>query len=376
MSSLGRTATKDPFTELRSDHGSLISLYVSRPSPGGFTALLTDLLRPIREAAATRSRTVEMSVRADADRIRRLADTFESGSAPAYAVFASDADGVFIVEALTHEVADVARLGHRPYLRPLRTRPRDLRAGFIVADRLTARTFVVSGGVVTEIGETLQAEPVKRDYGGFEGNAETAARQRADENAAKLWKEAGQRLLESHQDRPLDYLALGAQSELLEGIARSLHPYLAQLPRVTFPAVPASVTETALRAEASSFDVEVRRNRQAALAGRVCDTAWSGGMAVLGLGPALAAANAQAIDSLVIAGSVVRPGVSCQSCGYLARTGDRCPVCGSDLAPTDDVVADLIEAVVAAGGTVQQIEVASPLDNDGVGALTRFPVTV
>ncbi|HEX6945829.1 MAG TPA: hypothetical protein VF246_00535 [Acidimicrobiia bacterium] len=376
MSSFPRTAPSDPFTEIRSAHGSLVSLYASRPSPGGFAALLADLLRPIRETAAKRSRVVEMSVRADAERIRDLADTFEAESAPAYAVFASDADGVFTVEALAHEVADVARLGHRPYLRPLRTKPRDLRGGFIVADRLTARTFVVSGGVVTEIGSPLHAEPVKRDYGGFEGNAEYAARQRADDNAARLWKEAGQRLLERHQERSLDYLAIGGVGDVSDGVARALHPYLAQLPRVTFAAVPGTVTEPALRAEAAIFDVDVRRDRHAALAGRVCDTAWSGGMAVLGLGPALAAANSQGIESLVIAGMLVKPGVVCPSCGYLGRLGVECPVCGSELAETDDVVADLIEAVVAAGGSVHQVEVASPLDNEGIGALIRFPVPV
>jgi hypothetical protein len=35
-----------------------------------------------------------------------------------------------------------------------------------------------------------------------------------------------------------------------------------------------------------------------------------------------------------------------------------------------------MESVIAAGGSVHQIEVASPLDTEGVGALTRFPVTV
>jgi hypothetical protein len=42
--------------------------------------------------------------------------------------------------------------------------------------------------------------------------------------------------------------------------------------------------------------------------------------------------------------------------------------------PVDDIVAAVMEAGVAAGGTVSQISVASPLDRSGVGALTRFPV--
>jgi hypothetical protein len=40
----------------------------------------------------------------------------------------------------------------------------------------------------------------------------------------------------------------------------------------------------------------------------------------------------------------------------------------------EDVVAALMEAVIASGGTVHQLDVASPLDLEGIGALTRFQV--
>jgi hypothetical protein len=56
------TVLADPIAELRSPSGSLISVYVSRPSPGGMGALLADLLRPVREAAGTKVRSVEICV--------------------------------------------------------------------------------------------------------------------------------------------------------------------------------------------------------------------------------------------------------------------------------------------------------------------------
>jgi hypothetical protein len=43
---------------------------------------------------------------------------------------------------------------------------------------------------------------------------------------------------------------------------------------------------------------------------------------------------------------------------------------------TEDVVSAVMDAAVAAGGNVSQISVATPLDREGVGALTRFPVAV
>jgi hypothetical protein len=104
--------------------------------------------------------------------------------------------------------------------------------------------------------------------------------------------------------------------------------------------------------------------------------AWSGGNAVLGLGPTLEAANAQAIDTLVVAGGLVRSGEMCDSCSRLQRVGDVCEVCGARMHHLEDVVAALMEAVVSAGGSVHQVDVPSPLDGHGIGALTRFPMSV
>lgn len=370
------SAVRDPIADLKSSTGSLISLYVDRPSPGGFAALISDLLRPVREQAEATDRAVQMSVRSDVGRIRDLAEQFELESAPAYAIFASQADDIFVMESLTHSTRNVSVLGPRPYLRPLRAAPKPLRAGVLVADRTMARTFVSHSGLVDEIGSPLMAEIGKANYGGFSGYQEHGVRARADEASTRLWKDAGSRLLEYHLERKFDYVAIGAQEEAAEEIGRSLHPYLERLHRTTFVANPANIGGAALRSELVALDMIVRRERQEALAGRVCDTAWGGGNAFLGLAAALDAANAQAIETLVVAGAFDRPGVVCNQCGYLSRTGESCPVCSARLFPVDDVVAALMEAVIGAGGAVHQIDVPSPLDVHGVGALTRFPVPV
>lgn len=368
--------TGDPIADLRSRHGSLISLYAERPSPGGFGALLSDLVKPIRELAEGRERRVEKSLISDADRIHDLADNLELDSAPAYAVFASSLDEVFRVEPLGHGVPNVATVGPRPYLRPLRAAPRSLRSGILVADRALARVFVGFEGMIEERGSSMEADVGKANFGGFAGYAEHKVRARADEMSAKLWKEAGSRLLEAHLDRPFDYVAIGGHGETVEDIAATLHPYLTELPRVSFPGSPQSATITSIRSEIADLDEEVRGQRQHALAGRVCDTAWSGGNAVLGLADVLAAANTQAIDTLVIAGDFRRQGAICDQCGHLARGGDRCPLCDSVMFGVEDVVGALMDATVSAGGRAVQLRVASPVDVHGVGALTRFPVPV
>ncbi|MGH8946335.1 MAG: hypothetical protein ACRDVL_09305 [Acidimicrobiia bacterium] len=368
--------TGDPIADLRSRHGSLISLYAERPSPGGFAALLSDLVKPIREQAESLDRRVEKSLLSDADRIHDLADGFELDSAPAYAVFSSMLDEVFQVEPLGHSVPNVATFGPRPYLRPLRAAPRSLRAGILVADRALARVFVGFDGVIRELGSLIEADIGKPNFGGFAGYAEHNVRSRADEVSAKLWKEAGSRLLETHLDRPFDYLAIGGHGETVEDIASTFHPYLTELPRVSFPASPQSAGGSSMRSQVADLDDEVRRQGQHALAGRVCDTTWSGGNAVLGLSEVLAAANAQAIDTLVIAGDFRRRGAICDLCGYLSREGGTCPICDIPMFEVADVVGSVMDATVAAGGRAVQLRVASPVDSHGVGAITRFPLPV
>jgi peptide chain release factor subunit 1 len=363
----------DPIAGLRSPFGALITVYIDRPGPGGMAALLTDLLKPVREEAELLGGIVRKSVRADADRIHDLADELETDIAPAYAVFASDADRIFLLEPLTHSAPSSASLGPRPYLRPLRAAPRPLRVGVIVGDRVLTRVFVGSNGLVEEL-TVLTAEIGKPNYGGFGGYDERNVRSHADEETTRMWKEAGTRLLERHLDRPLDYLVVGGHEETFEDIGRTLHPYLARLHRATFVANPHTLTPAALRSEVADLSVEVRRQRQAALAEHLGDTARGRGLAVIGLSKSLQACNAQAVDTLVVAGSFTRPGVICNQCGFLARSGDTCPVCSAPMFPVDDVVAAAMDATVATGGTIDQIEVASQLDAEGVGAFTRFRV--
>lgn len=365
---------RDRIADLRSSHGALVSLYAARPGPGGFAALLSDLGKQARAQASGLDKVVEKSVRTVVDRVRDFSAEMELGSAPGYAVFASDLEDVFVFEPLDNPPPNVAAVGPRPYMRPLRAAPRALRSAVIVADRAEVRVFSGLEGIVEELGEPIEADPGKRSYGGFSGYDEYTTRARADEVAARIWREAVDRLLERHVEKPFDYVAIGSQEETLEDIGRTLHPYLARLPRETFTSSPQAVTLAALRTEVVEMDQSVREQRQTALAGRVCDTAWSGGNAVLGLNGVIEAANAQAIDTLVVAGPFTRPGFLCNSCGLLSRTDEKCPVCERPMFASHDIVSAAMDATVEAGGSVSQIAVASPLDREGVGALVRFQV--
>jgi peptide chain release factor subunit 1 len=330
-------------------------------------------LKPVRDEAERIGGFVRKSVRADAARIHGLADRLEGGTAPAFAIFASDADGLFVLQPLAYSVPNVSTLGPRPYLRPLRAAPRPLRAGIIVADRVSARIFIGSDDLVEELA-AYSVDIGKPNYGGFGGYEEHSVRAHAGEETNRMWKEAGAALLERHLDRPFDYLVVGTKEGSADEIGRTLHPYLARLQRAAFRASPHTLTPASLRAHIAELQVEMRRQQETVMAERVCSTALGGGLAVLGLTGTLHACNAQSVEALVVAGPFTMPGVICNQCGFLARTGDVCPISFDPMFPVEDVVAAAMDSTVGSGGTVHQIEVASPLDVEGIGALTRFPV--
>jgi rubrerythrin len=364
----------DPIAMLRSPEGALMSIYLDRPSPGGFTALISDLGRQVKQAAVRRGREVEKSVDTDLRRLRSMAEQFESEATPAYALFASSLNGIWELRSLAHQPSPIAVLGSRPYLRPLRAVPRPIRTAILVADRSQARLFVGYDGEIEEICDPLTADIGKSNYGGFSGYAEHGVRARAQAVAARLWKEGGDILLERHQETAFDLLLVGGLEEAIEDVRAELHPYLRDLPHASFTVNPADVATGRLKDELAAQRVEFRRRRESSLVEEVLSAAARSDGGLLGLGPALDAVNAQGVADLIVAGEFARPGTMCPSCGYLDRADENCPVCGNAMQGVEDVISAAMDATVSSGGRVHQLMIGSALDHHGVGALTRFQI--
>lgn len=358
----------DPIAKLHSPSGALLSVYVNR-RPAATRAVLMDLLKPYRAV----DHPAAKHVRADIDKVLAQADRIESDPAPAVAVFASSADGIFEYSPLPDRVAAAATIGPRPYLRPLRALPRPLRIGVMLADSSHARTYLSTGGALHDL-DDLSVERGKDNYGGFAGYQEKRIRSRAEELSHGLWKKAGKSILESHVDDPLDLVVLAGHGEVFEEIHSQLHPYLQGLPRGNLVVDPNALTPGELAKGVAGLAAEERRRRQVELLDELQSQLGRGGQAIAGLAGVLKASNAHAVERLVVAGPFSKPGVMCDDCGWLSRSGEDCPVCSAPTFAVDDVVASALEAVVEAGGKVDVVETASRLDVHGIGALLRFRV--
>lgn len=361
------------FAELRSRGGSLISFYLNRP-PGPSSAAVTDLLKPIKARLDDYPRDVAMSIRADLERLAALDARIDAEGAPAYCAFASHADGIFEFAQLRHPVWDVATVGRRPYLRPLRAMPEPLRAGIVVAERRRAEVYVGYDGDLSRVGETIVGHVKKDNYGGFQGYDEHNVRMHAEEDAARVLKEAADRLFELHRREPLDHLVVGGHQADLDALDGHLHAYLRALPVHRFVVDPHTLTPAKLKEAAETAASEVRHERDEAAVAAVMEAINTGAPSATGTAAVLKAVNAKAVESAVVAGTFTKEGTHCPECGWLDRSADTCPVCGTPTEALDDVIGAAVEQILDAGGSVRQLRIPSPIDAQGVAAVLRFPV--
>jgi peptide chain release factor subunit 1 len=96
--------------------------------------------------------------------------------------------------------------------------------------------------------------------------------------------------------------------------------------------------------------------------------------AALGLPDCLWAGSVAAVETLLVQEGAMAPGVVCDESGWLAMSGDTCPLCGRATRRTPDVIDELSEAVIDEGGLVEHVLADTELREHVVAASLRFPL--
>jgi peptide chain release factor subunit 1 len=229
------------------------------------------------------------------------------------------------------------------------------------------------GETMTEIGK-FETDLGKPDYGGFHGYEEHTASRRADEDTARMWKEASGLALESHQERPVHLVVVAGHKHDLDQFVALLHPYLHQAHVEKITVDPRTAGDADLLDRVRQLESGVRRSRDEIAIRSVLEGAHQGRPVARGTVSVLTAANLGAVEKLVVSGPFAKPGVQCPACGWLARSGEHCPTCEVPFESVDDVIGAAAERVLDHGGAFRQVGLASALDADGVAALLRFPL--
>jgi hypothetical protein len=358
----------------------VLSLYVNRRgTPRARTstgAKLTELLRPIREMAegGQLSHEAAMSLRSDIKAVQGMADRIDADPAPAVAVFSCQGADWSEYVALNRPAWDVAQVGSRPYLRPLRAAETEFRSAAVVFEPRRSIVFVKTGSDFREVGDVVEEAVRKSNYGGFGGYEERNVRSHADAVVQRHFKETADLVFRLHQEEGFDFLFLGGHQEAIDEGAKHLHPYVEARVAGSFVIDTHTMTPALVRDQVVELEDAAVASLETSRVQELLDTAGAGGQAVLGIADVLAAVNARAIDRLIVSGSFSKEGSVCESCGWLSRNGTSCPVCGSGTRKTDDVVGEIIEATIDESGEVLQVSIASALDQKAIGAVLRFPL--
>jgi hypothetical protein len=252
-----------------------------------------------------------------------------------------------------------------PFLRPLAGVPDETPSSLVVfIDGTTGRLIPLnSAGAEDEV--VLEAD--------VEGRHRTGG-------WAALAQSRYQRHIQAHREQHLEAVAAavtswadrqGAERIVLAGEPRMVAALRRHLPERVSARVVGSVA--GMRWETASVIAKraAQRLREAdeAAEGAAVDTALvdaaKGAQAVAGIDATIEAVNRDAILRLYMLEAFREPGVSCRTCGALARgVRFRCPFCGGDTR-TRELGEALVERVLRAGGSVTTIEANAALAREG-----------
>jgi peptide chain release factor subunit 1 len=170
-----------------------------------------------------------------------------------------------------------------------------------------------------------------------------------------------------------DVLVVGGHEHELPEFLQFLPHELRGRVAGTFSADPAATPLAEIRGNAKGIVRQFQREQDARLVGQVLELAAAGGLAALGPRDCLWAGSVSAVDTLLMRDGTTVPGVVCDESGWLAPSGDRCPVCGGPARHTPDVLDDLAAAVIEAGGSARQIAADLMPEEHSAVAKLRFP---
>lgn len=287
------------------------------------------------------------------------------------AVFACHDLGLLEAIPLRNQAAERAMIASRPYVRPLLAElRRNPCYAAVVVDRRHAWLYRVTGTGIEPMASMEGATVGSRRFGGWHGFQTYRNQQRARKLAREHYAATVSALESVMAEGGCGLIAIGGHETETSNFLGELPPGLRERVAGTFVIDPHTMTPARVRRLADDVVAEWENAREARVAGEITSQPTDA-MAAVGLGACLDAANAHAVQVLVVQDDEVAPGFTCPRCGGLAAAAGPCPVCGEQTRPVPDVIEELAVKVTGDGGTVE------PVRGDrapaSVAARRRFP---
>jgi peptide subunit release factor 1 (eRF1) len=264
-------------------------------------------------------------------------------------------------------------VSRQPYVRPLwAIRSENKRYFVIVINKDRAKLFERSMGILIERTQILDEIPHQTKETGWYGLEEKRIQRRIDDLVQRHFKHVSEASFNFVRNNNPDYLIIAGRKGILPDFERHLHSTLKEktIARITLD-TDASLADlrTILESTIEEFETEGRDRRLKGL----LEEAASGGLAVLGLDPTLAALWKGQVSTLFFTEDFARPGFYCPECWFLSGADGRCPNDDAEMRPTHDVFEDAIETAIYQNCELVRIRDSVSLkEAEHMGALLRF----
>ncbi|MDQ1380494.1 MAG: peptide chain release factor subunit 1, partial [Actinomycetota bacterium] len=367
--------------QFRSTGAPVLSVYFDVPAdPGelkGVHARVHSLLKPIHDVVASDELThaARESLRADIARLEGLGERGSELLGRGVAAFACSSEGLYEEVVLAREFPERAVVDETPYLRPLLSTVAQARRYLVVVVERGRSWFFDL--LLREVDEATHiiAPSTQRPGRPSQHDADPQhVENRAETLSRKHYHATGEAAATLVQKTGAERLIVGGHHETVSAFVDMAPKSLRSRVVGTFVIDPNTMTPAKVRECAQPVIDDYERTERTQLVATAYERVNARGNAAIGIGWCLLATNESAVDTLLIHDDSEVPGQVCDNCGWLGLAGDECPVDGRPTRPTPDVIDETAEAVLVAGGRVEQVYDDSPLANDVVAALLRFPV--
>ena len=241
-----------------------------------------------------------------------------------------------------------------------------------VVDEASARLWELYQDEMQELGEISDPKLRKTNYAA--GFAEYRVHNKTEELRKRHYRHVTEQLGELLAAGGYDLLIVG-------GHEYEVPDFVGQLPRDlrtrvagTFTIDLGEMPLAELRSSATAIIDRYELDRDKQLVAETFERAATGGLAALGLPDCLWASTVRGIQTLLVQDGAQAPGVVCDESGWLALSGDTCPLCGKATRSTPDVIDELVQAVADEGGSIRHIRAETELSDVPTAAELRFPL--
>ncbi len=332
---------------------------------------LLDEIHPLAKDGSV-EHEARLSVRADIERIRQaLAE--ERWDPGAIAIFACGGRDLYEEVSLPRAVRDRIAVDATAFVLPMVAVLDEYhRTCIVVVDKASARLWELYQDEMRELRKI--SDPSLRQPNHAAGFAEYRLRNKADELSKRHYRNVAQSLDQLFRAGGFDLLIIGGHDFEVPAFVDFLPTELRGRIAGTFSIDPSAAPLAELRKNAEAILQLHEHAEEERLVGDIFEKLATGGLATAGLDNCLWAGSTAAVQTLLVLDGAAEPGVVCDLSGWLARSGDTCPLCGNPTRSAPDVIDLLVQEVIAEGGSIKHVDADDRLAEHGVAAALRFPL--